>query len=180
MSRHLKDLIVLIAVISAAAACQCAGPENTNTTQQTARERQNQIIEAERNFLKKEREAIQAYIDDRGLDMQRSGTGLYYSILSDSVTGYNAQSEDLVNYHYTISLLNGTELYQSTQNIIVDRQDAELGLHEAIKKIGVGDKGLFILPSHLAFGVAGDLNKIPPKTPLVYTIEILKIQKNKS
>jgi FKBP-type peptidyl-prolyl cis-trans isomerase len=40
----------------------------------------------------------------------------------------------------------------------------------------VGDKAKFILPSHLAHGIMGDNDKIPPLTPVVYNIELLSIQ----
>jgi len=42
----------------------------------------------------------------------------------------------------------------------------------------VGDKAKLIIPSHLAFGLAGDMDQIPPLSPIVYDIEVLdKISK---
>jgi FKBP-type peptidyl-prolyl cis-trans isomerase len=143
----------------------------------------NSTIEVHREFLKREQQSIQNYIADRDLSMQRNGTGIYYQIEADSDVDnpIKAQSGDDVSYHYKISLLNGSELYSSAENepalLRVDKEDAEIGLHDALKLMSVGDKGLFILPSHRAFGVSGDQNKIPPFTALVYDLEIVEIQK---
>jgi FKBP-type peptidyl-prolyl cis-trans isomerase FkpA len=38
------------------------------------------------------------------------------------------------------------------------------------------DKAIFILPAHLAFGLIGDRNKIPPKVAVVYEVEVISIQ----
>jgi FKBP-type peptidyl-prolyl cis-trans isomerase len=40
----------------------------------------------------------------------------------------------------------------------------------------VGDRAKFIVPSHLAFGLLGDQNKIPQHATLVYDIELVKIK----
>lgn len=137
-------------------------------------------IQAHRDFLKKEVESIQNYIEDRDLALERNGTGIYFQL--DSLgAGPNPQPGDIAEYRFKISMLNGALLYQSSPNshskLRIDREDAEIGLHEALKLMRVGDKGLFILPSHRAFGVAGDQNKIPPFTALVYELELIAIQK---
>jgi FKBP-type peptidyl-prolyl cis-trans isomerase len=41
-----------------------------------------------------------------------------------------------------------------------------------------GGKAKFILPSHLAYGLTGDQDKIPPQSPVVYDIELIEIEKN--
>ncbi|MDZ7846012.1 MAG: FKBP-type peptidyl-prolyl cis-trans isomerase [Owenweeksia sp.] len=78
----------------------------------------------------------------------------------------------------------GAKLYSSRESgnrsLKIDKQDGEIGLHEALKKLGLGDKARFILPSHLAFGVAGDQQEVPPMTPLVYELKVVKIDKSKS
>jgi len=143
----------------------------------------NGSINAHREFLEREKESIQKYISDRNLDLQRNGTGIYYRIESDSTqkNPLKVTSGDDVRYHYKISLLTGNQLYSSLADepaiLRIDKEDAEIGLHDALKLMSLGDKGLFILPSHRAFGVSGDQNKIPPFTALVYDLEIVDIQK---
>ena len=38
-----------------------------------------------------------------------------------------------------------------------------------------GDKAKLILPSHLAYGLIGDQNKIPQKATIIYDIELLEL-----
>ncbi len=171
----------LIAIALLIYGCQCSGQEESVLPN---RQKQEDRIKATRDFLQKERASIEAYMKDNQLEMQPSGTGLFYKVLKDSVAGKNASSSDRVEIEYRISNMYGKVYYSSeesgTRTFTIDREDVEIGLHEAVKFLGLGDKGLFILPSHLAFGVAGDQKRIPPVTPLVYEIEIINIQKSKS
>lgn len=49
------------------------------------------------------------------------------------------------------------------------------GLNYVIKRLEFGKSAKIILPSHLAFGKRGSLNKtIPPFTPLLYEIQLLQ------
>lgn len=51
------------------------------------------------------------------------------------------------------------------------------GLNFVIKKLQVGQSAKIILPSPLAFGARGSLNKtIPPFTPLLYEITLMQIE----
>ncbi len=171
-----------MALVPAIYGCQYSSQEG-DTWQSHQKNRKGRIT-ANRHFLEKERASIQAYIVKYQLEMQRSGTGLYYRLFKDSVASKNATSGDRVEIEYRISSMSGTGFYSSKESgprsFTIDCDEAEIGLHEAIKLLGVGDKGLFILPSHLAFGVAGDQQRIPPAIPLVYEIEIINIQQSKS
>lgn len=170
-------LIGLAAMVS----CECS---TSRSSQQIPTNQGTDNIQAQKDFLEREREAIDAYIKDRDLKVTRTGTGLYYEILVDSAFGEPAATGDVVDYEYDIYLMNGSLLYSSEEDgprsLKIDKEDAELGVHESLKLLGVGDKGLFILPSHLAFGVGGDQYRVPPKTPLVYELKIIKINKSKS
>jgi gliding motility-associated peptidyl-prolyl isomerase len=177
--KFLKYSFILFLPFYLLLSCQCSAQEKPKSEKQIRS--QNQRIEAQREFLRKERESIKAYIKDRGLDMERTGTGMYYTFLEDSASDEMIKTGDEVAFTYDIYLLNGTKIYSSekkgVRKLVVDKQDAEIGVHESLKLMSVGDKGLFILPSHLAFGVAGDQIKVPPKTSLAYEIRVLEINK---
>lgn len=176
------NIAVLFGLLSA-----CHSPAESENPDALFQERpknpRESNIEAHRRFLKKEIESIKSYIEERDLNLKRNGTGIHYQIMGENGRGPLAQSGQLVTYHYEISLLNGSLLYASEEGqaaqLLIDRQDAEIGLHDALKLMRVGDKGFFILPSHRAFGVAGDQNKVPPFTALVYKLEVLEIQNQK-
>lgn len=175
-------LILPLAVL--AVSCECSS-QRDNPSQNTEEElRPRNAVEARKDFLEKERAAIQAYLKDRDLKMDRTGTGLHYQILRDSAAEEIVEPEDEVEFEYDIYLMNGRLLYSSEErgnrSLRVDKEDAEIGLHESLKLLGLGDKGRFILPSHLAFGVGGDQERIPPMTPLVYEIKVVNIQKSNS
>ena len=80
-----------------------------------------------------------------------------------------------------ITLLNGDTCYNwkkgGEESFTIDYDHNESGLHEAIKKMRAGDKAKVILPSHLAFGVAGDFDKIPTRSSVVYDIELVRVNK---
>jgi FKBP-type peptidyl-prolyl cis-trans isomerase FkpA len=39
-----------------------------------------------------------------------------------------------------------------------------------------GQKAIFIMPPHLAHGLLGDKNKVPPRATLVYDVELLNLR----
>ncbi len=181
--RPFRFATVLLVCLMALVSCECSSShEPVVQDQPTSPGGDN--IQAQRDFLEKERNSINSYIKDRKLKMERTGTGLYYQILEDSVSEVMVETEDIVDFDYDIYLMNGSLLYSSSEEGIktlrVDKEDAEMGLHESLKLLGLGDKGRFILPSHLAFGVGGDQERVPPKTPLVYELKIININKSKS
>jgi FKBP-type peptidyl-prolyl cis-trans isomerase len=75
-----------------------------------------------------------------------------------------------------VSLLDGTLCYTSDKTgpkkIKIDMGNVESGLHQGLKLMKVGEKAIFILPPHLAHGLTGDNNLIPPKASVFYEIEV--------
>ncbi len=161
--------------------CECSTKKSAAPAE-TLEERSERRVEARRDFLAKERASIETYITERELKMERTGTGLYYSLLESGSDSIKIVTMDIVEMEIKTFSLTGELLYSSDETepqiFKVDQGDVEIGIHEAVKYLGLGDKGRFILPSHLAFGVAGDQNKVPPMTPLVYEIKILSIKKS--
>ncbi len=180
---RVRILAISLLCLIALASCECSSSHQVQESPKKATSTHTSV-EAQRDFLEKERESIHAYIKDRDLEMERTGTGLYYEILEDADSETFVEADDLVDFEYDIYLMNGTLIYSWTEDGIktlkVDKEDGELGMHESLKLLGLGDKGRFILPSHLAFGVGGDQYKVPPKTPLVYELKVIKIIKSKS
>lgn len=179
----MRSIALFGLVFSILMSCQCSNSQSPTDAPLSRNDIEQRRIEAQKEFLKKERASISAYMKDRGLDLNRTGTGLYYELSKDSI-GEKIETGDDVTFEYDMFLMNGRLLYSSStdgnRKLLVDREDAEIGIHEILKLMSVGDEGLFILPSHLAFGVAGDQVKIPPKTALVYELKILNVNKSKS
>ena len=82
--------------------------------------------------------------------------------------------------HYKIALLDGTQVYETEKDeydiFRVDNAEMESGIHEGIKLMRVGEKAKLVFPSHLAHGLVGDMDKIPPLSPLVVDVELIGIE----
>ncbi len=130
-----------------------------------------------------EREAIQIalFLDHHTeFKMTQTESGLRYMIYKDSISKQKPTIGQQVFIDLRIKLLDGTICYvtDSSQNEVfaVDKSDNESGLNEAVKLLSVGDKAKLILPSHLAHGLLGDFDKIPPQSILLLDIQLNKIR----
>ena len=130
-----------------------------------------------------EREAIQIalFLDHhQEYKMTETETGLRYMIYKDSAGNTNPKIGQEVWLDLTIKLLDGTTCYTSDDSedevFIVDKSDKESGLNEIVKLLTVGDKAKIILPSHLAHGLLGDFDKIPPQSILLIDVQLNKIK----
>ncbi len=133
------------------------------------------LIKANRYLARTEKETIDNYIARHHLKMKSTGTGLRYMIMKHG-NGPKAKKGDIAVLDYTVRLITGDVVYSSKQNgekvFEIGRGGVESGLEEGILLLKKGDKAKFILPSHLAFGLHGDDNKIPPKMPIIYDVEL--------
>ena len=115
-------------------------------------------------------------------DLIITGTGLQYHIYEHGSvdTIYSPLPGDIAEIQYVISLLDGTECYKVTgedyDEFVVDNSSIESGVQEAIKKMTIGDRAKLIIPTHLAHGLVGDMNKIPPLNTLIIDIYLIGIQ----
>lgn len=126
---------------------------------------------------KRQKDEIDMYIRNHGWEMQQTGTGMYYMFIKKG-EGDSARLRDEVLVDYKIFLLDGTLCYSSEKDgakwVLIGQDNVESGLHGALKMMHVGDRMRLILPSHLAHGLTGDDDKIPPRSSVLYEIEILK------
>jgi len=137
----------------------------------------DQSIELNASWAEDEEFHIQQYLKRRpNWEMEETGTGLRYMIFQQgdgdsAIRGYYAK------VNYKISLLTEEVLYSSDESgsttFKIDHSEVESGLQEGIKKMRVGDKGIFIIPSHLAHGLLGDMKKIPPLETILMEIHFI-------
>ncbi len=139
------------------------------------------LMDANRILRQKESDAIDAKVRNLGWAMTTTGTGLRY-LFVEKGTGDSAVLGSTATMKYRISLLETGDICYSSDStgpidFVIGRDYVETGLHEAIQLMRVGDKAIFILPSHLAHGLLGDWEKIPPLAPVVYQIELTSVRK---
>jgi FKBP-type peptidyl-prolyl cis-trans isomerase len=80
-------------------------------------------------------------------------------------------------------LLDGTQVYSSDSTgaitFQVGKSEIASGLQEGVKLMKEGDKAIFILPSHLAYGLSGDGDQIKYYEALVIDAELLNVSENR-
>ena len=140
----------------------------------------NVMIQTNKIVTKSEDAQINDYIKRYQLQMMLTGSGLHYQVYYKG-NGSKIKKGDIVQLKYDSKLLNGQVCYNSDKDGIkifeIGKAQVEKGLEEAVLLMNYGDKSKVILPSHLAFGLMGDMNKIAKKQAIVYNFEILN--KNK-
>ena len=166
-----------ILTITFLAFLSCQGKqENVNIDYNKIKE---PLINANKQSVDMENKQIEGYIKRRGWDMKETGTGLRYMIYEQG-KGERAEIGKIAKVHYEVSLINGTTCY-STKNkepeeFLIGMDQVESGLHEGITYLQEGDKAKLILPSHLAYGLIGDQDKIPSKATIIYDIHLIEVK----
>lgn len=156
-------------------ACQ---QHNKNENKQSKNPKES-LIKINEKLVKSEEEKINDFIERYGWNMLNTGSGLRYLIYENG-NGRLADTGNVVMLNYTLTLLNGDTIYTSHKNgkkeFLVGKGNVESGLEEAILLLKEGDRAKIIIPSHLAFGLPGDGDKIPAKATLVYDLELIQLK----
>jgi len=138
------------------------------------------IIQVNKPAVVMENDEINAYIKSHNYNMQITGTGLRYLFIKENPKEKKVEKGNRVKVLYKVSLLDGTLCYssdnKSPKEFSVGADNVESGIHEGVQLMHLYDKSIFILPAHLAFGLIGDRDKIPPKTAVIYEVEVISIQ----
>lgn len=128
-----------------------------------------------------EDQSIQNYIKKINLSgFQKNENGIYYLITKKNVlaSARNTTDGDEVTMKYTASILDGVK-YDSTQTPIVFPFTANIlpfyGFYEAITMLKNGEKGIFLIPSQLAYGSSSNAT-IQPYSMIRLDIEIIKLR----
>ncbi len=152
-------------------------------TQQRKRVTKDMLLEMNKKIVDAETKVIEQYLADNELEMQKAGTGYYYSI-SRPGAGDTIQQNDFVTLAYTTRLLDGTICYASSTDglmqFTVGKAQVEAGLEQFVQLLKPGSMAKLILPPYLAHGIAGDGNKIPKLSILMMDLEVLEVQRAQS
>lgn len=136
------------------------------------------LIRINKYLIEKDAEAIESYVKRRNWNMTVTETGLWYMIYKKG-SGKKAEKEKIATLYYKVNLLDGTLCYSSDslnpKRFKIGQGGVESGLEEGILFLRQGDKARFIIPPHLAHGLLGDEDKIPPRSIIIYDIELLHI-----
>lgn len=157
-------------------ACNQSVDNGTNEMKSSSKE---SLVKVNRYLVKSENEDIENYIRRHQWEMEETGSGLRIMIYEHG-TGDLAKKGQIVELDYDLSLITGDVVYSSKGNeslvFEVGHGGVETGLEEAILLMRKGDKAKLVIPSHLAHGFLGDDIKIPPRSTVIYDIEIINLK----
>lgn len=137
----------------------------------------------------KDKDRIEAFLRRHNLQATFDETGFWIAQIEKG-NGKKIENDMLVALSCTISLLDGTLCYQydeanplifvvNKSNELSDNaatQNAVSGLHNALLLMQQNERAVLVFPPHLAHGIIGDENNIPPRSILVYDVKILNIE----
>ena len=105
-----------------------------------------------------------------------AANGLQYKVLK-SGKGVKPKKSDCVSVFYKGTFIDGRVFDQSHGTPISFPVGGVIaGWTEALQMMRPGDKWELTIPSHLAYGEMGTPDgTIPPNTPLVFEVELLKV-----
>lgn len=135
----------------------------------------NIIAEAEKE--KKEKEAANAIALKEFANGQTTASGLKYIVLTEG-NGPTPTLSSNVKVHYTGSFIDGKVLDSSVQRgepIDFNLNQVIKGWTEGVQLMKEGSKYKFFIPYNLAYGERGYPGSIPPKSDLIFEIELIKI-----
>jgi FKBP-type peptidyl-prolyl cis-trans isomerase FkpA len=157
----------------------CGGNDNKTVKVIDPSKYDSALVKVNKTLVKTEDEQISNFIERYKWKMEKTGTGLRYMIYNKG-TGVKAEKGKTATINFNVRLITGDMCYSSEESgakeLLLGKSGEISGLEEGLLLLRAGDKARFIIPSHLAFGLLGDENKIPKRATLVYNVELLKIK----
>ncbi|PKP36524.1 MAG: peptidylprolyl isomerase [Bacteroidetes bacterium HGW-Bacteroidetes-15] len=179
----LKNIFKVIIIVFVLFICACGNNNNDDNNKEiNPLDYKKDLENVNKKLNKSEKEDIQAYISRYAWNMNTTGTGLKYLIYYKG-NGKKVKKNNIVLIKFTVNLLNSIVCYSSetdgNKEFILGKSTEISGLEEGLLLMKEGDKAKLIVPSHLAYGLLGDNDKIPMRATLVYDVEVLKVREIK-
>ncbi len=137
------------------------------------------LMNANQEAVRFEDEDIDLYIKRQQMDAIRTETGLRYQITKQG-KGPFLKNKDIATISFKTFSINGELLYSSDESgekvMEIDKNNEIQALDEMLKLLKVGAEAHLVIPSHLAYGVAGDGDKIRQRIPIVMKIKVLNVK----
>jgi FKBP-type peptidyl-prolyl cis-trans isomerase FkpA len=171
----MKELIVVCCLLFVVG-CSPQEPEEKPIDMKIAKE---ELMKRNKAWHEDEMMDIENFVKRHNWNVVTTGSGLKYVIYKKVDTNFVCAKEGMVaRVNYTISLLNDSICYTSNgepDDFLIGMDNVESGLHEGVTYMRKGEKAKIILSSNLAYGLVGDMEKIPPQSTLVYDLELVEI-----
>lgn len=164
------------------------------STEQAFQAQIDTFLKAEQDKAKNsEAGRLKAFISKENLKPTVTASGLNY-VISKKGNGPVAKTGDTVEVHYTGRFLTG-KVFDTSREDVAKKNNTFMqgrpyqpikipvgvgsgiiqGWEEALQLLPQGSEATLILPSRLAYGEQGMPQSIPPYTPLVFDVQIVKV-----
>lgn len=122
-------------------------------------------------------------LKDTAVSYNETSSGLKYRVL-DSGNEKFPEEGDYLTIHYVAKLEDGQvfdDTYKRNEPLIfkIGKGHVIKGWEEGLLLISQGAKAEFLIPPHLAYGEKGVDDKVPPNATVIFTIELIDIEKPK-
>lgn len=181
----MKDILLILMVTVAFSFVSCKengkGAYVAGKEKQVSRKQQleKSLRKVNRYLMIQEKEEIDNFVNRHKWNVKETGSGLRYEIYEKG-KGAKVKKGNIVSLDYKMYLITGDMIYTSDslgpKVFKVGRGGVESGLEEMVLLMHQGDKVHVILPSHLAYGLKGDMKKIPKRSTIIYDLQLTEIK----
>lgn len=170
---HLFFLVLVVVYMNA---CQTfTGKNESNGTQNI---HPDSILQFNKDFVAEENNRIEDFCRRYGWNLETTKTGLRYKQLRKG-NGIQAVLDSKAHIRLQIKLLTGETVYETPvgeiSEVRIGRRDVVSGLEEGLLMMREGDQFQLIVPSHLAYGLIGDMDRIPERAALICKVDLIKV-----
>ena len=181
---HYRDrfmiLLVLILCITCLTSCR-ETPREIRTTDHLGM-MNDSLLTFNHQVVLAESQEIEDFIGRYHWNMNKTQTGLRWMVYKNG-KGPVARKGDIACIKYSVRLINGDLVYHSDSlkpfEFETGKAEVPNGLEEGVLLLKPGDRAKLIVPSHLAFGLLGDQEKIRNRAILVYDVELYQVKTRK-
>lgn len=171
-------IVAVVAFIFSVNACkQKQNKQNRNRSAVL----QENLLQMNQKEMRAENRQIEDFIKRYGWNMKQSKSGLRYMIVEKNSNKF-ANTGDMITFAYILRNIKGDEVYTSDEKGLfqfrLKKDHVIAGIQQMMEYIAEGDKAKVIIPAYLGYGLTGDMDKIPPRSTLIYDIEIKNIEKH--
>ncbi len=117
---------------------------------------------------------IQDYLTEKGMDCEKSESGLYYKIIEQG-EGRKIKYSDQVSFKYRGELLNGRVFDDKKEPVDFYVKQLISCWKEVLLEINEGGKVFLVSPPQLGYG-DHKLDDIPQNSILVFTLEVVEVK----
>ena len=169
VKRHLGLCLMALMAVAATSCRDVPVVEQSDDRKAQMREI---VINANRHVTHSEEQKIASYLERRGWQAASLSGGVRV-IETAKGGGTPIEVGDTLQITYRVETLGGEVIYDKVEETVVAGHGRPTaGLDAALLTLGRGSEATVLMPSAMAYGVAGDGDRIPARTVPVYKVKV--------